>query len=375
MRRISRFKVGAGAVVMSVGGPVSPTSSAFARNVAPAYDLDALCTSSNDGRYVFEDGVGTWTGPEKAAARAGFNGWRALRSESAGLIANIRELNVAPRLVVVRGVPGPTPGAYQDLDGDGWNDYQTRANCTKMQISSPGTELAQLQRSSAHEMGHALGLRHTGRKDSRPAEPHSYGSGFYEAATSGEVPLVNGNCSGYSHDGSPSNDDWASLARRSSAPVVTADSGFESGVRAEIWRGTDVVTQTTSSPSGAFHVSIGANTSLEQRVRIMHWTTQQFRTRGHYKAADASAGTIGYKTWGKRLSYGSWECGAPSYVDTDWFLIWGSNPALTTSWANHVPSYHAWSGAPANYAFELRLEIFNGTVNRLFLDNTRLEVS
>ena len=278
-----------------------------------------------------------------------------------------------PVIVITRGTETgpphatePSPWPPHDHDHDHWDDHlsQTNSSCTKIQISSP-INTSQIQRTAAHELGHGLGVRHTGARDTRQ-RPGGYAAGYHEDASQGEIPLVNGNCL-LAPLNNPQPDDWGALWHHVIG-TITAESGFESlSVPSALWRG--AVTIHTGSPfQGTRYASMPTAETVTQRMRIYNSGSPAFRMSAKYKYS--GTGQARFKTWGKRLSYASWECGAVSAIDANWFEIQNFAVDPSSSWASFDSPY-ATSWGQGTYELELRVN--NGSDNTLFVDNVYLK--
>lgn len=241
-----------------------------------------------------------------------------------------------------------------------------------MQISSPPGG-ATLPSTAMHEMGHSLGLSHSGALDTRQTQG-GFSSGWWNLPTTGEAPVMNG-CDAAGLPG-PGPDDWSSLTNRVIGNgQISAEAGFESPtVTEQVWRG--ALTVETSSPkSGTRYISLGPDANVEQRTRVFGTTLQRFRLRSNYKSN--GTGAANFKVFGKRLNYSSWPCGSVSFIDSDWVAIQSigrSDPNGASTWEAHSPASSLFPGASWTN-FEVRMQIYNATGDRLYIDNAKLELT
>lgn len=375
-RRAMAFKA-----IAACWAPVSPglgaVGSASARSpggrVAPDFPWISACTPVSPRNYVSSNsGPAAWQTADWNASVAGFQTWQASLRENGTPVVS---MGTGPSvLTVIRGTPRETnydPNANHDHNGDTWDDHTSQANCTKMQISSP-VGASWIPRTAAHEMGHSIGLKHTGFRDTRQVAG-GFNAGWWTAANSGERPLMNGCESG--DLASPGPDDWSNLTKRVIGNgQLTAEAGFESAaVSSSVWRG-PITTETAAPASGSRYVSIAQGSSIEQRSRIFASTETRFRARAAYKSN--GSGSANFKVYGKRVTYVSWECGSVSYSDSDWVTIQSISKVDTngaSTWESHYPATDVFP--LGNYStYEIRLEAYNNTGDRLFLDNLKVEL-
>jgi hypothetical protein len=265
-----------------------------------------------------------------------------------------------------------------DHNVDGLNDHVSQANCSIMQISSP---VGVVERSATHEMGHSLGLQHTGGLDTRH-RPGGPAVGYYESAGDGLAPLMNGNCSVAAAASYPTLDDWSALVSSRTA-MVTADAGFESdSIRGDAWRGTFTV-ETATPQAGSRYISMVPQQQVGQRVRVDGSPTDTFTVRANFKTNSSSP--TSFKLFGKRTyrSAPGYPCGQAGYfIDQSggyWTQLYFGNafdPDGASTWQSFSSGAISWpTYNPSSY--EIELDVFNGAPaasgQLLLVDNFRVE--
>lgn len=338
----------------------------------PSFPWSPWCGANTGTKYptYTNGGPATWTVGDQSLASQGFTYWKDAKKPSGASVVPLSATD--PAILIFRGTetgpPHPTessPWSPHDHNHDGWDDHisQTDSACSKIQISTP-INSAGIQRTAAHELGHGLGVRHTGARDTRQ-RPGSFGAGYYDVVSDGGIPLVNGNCL-TAPLYNPQPDDWGAISHAVMG-TITAESGFESlNVTGQVWRG-DATIETFSPFQGGRYVSTPASGSVTQRMRVYNSGSPTFRMSAKYKYA--GSGSANFKTWGKRLTYSPWECGSVSSVDPNWFEIQNFSVGPSSSWASFSSPYGTSWGQGT---YELELRIVNGSNDRLYVDNAYL---
>lgn len=143
----------------------------------------------------------SWNATTTSYFETGLSGWELLRDAGGGKVFTHTAATypTSGRWIVLRGIPG----SMADVNSDGEHDGQS-ATCIGggrvLQIASYESQASTFQRTSAHEIGHAWGVMHSGRCDSRPVTGSS--STFYDVSSAwpysptctGQNPLVSSNC-------------------------------------------------------------------------------------------------------------------------------------------------------------------------------------
>ena len=138
-----------------------PTADAF-----PIKGMPSGCDVDGTVYVRFVTGSHTWRPEEKNAVLAGFEMWEQLKAADGTYHVNVVESGTTPPSGWLWDVSWYTftdenPPSARASCGEGW----IRFNATSLKLTPSGVD-ANLDDIAAHEMGHALGLRHTGTLDS-----------------------------------------------------------------------------------------------------------------------------------------------------------------------------------------------------------------
>ena len=218
----------------------------------------------------------------------------------------------------------------------------------------------------AHEMGHALNLRHTGELDSQYGG-HD-GVPLMSTCLLGEVGTI------------ARNDDHASLTyvhAIGANRTLTADYGFEAGIRFFSASGAQPQHVTGSTSGGDYHVSIVPNSSLDNIVQTVNFSagaskvvmpTLQYMTPG------ATSGNVKVELWSRPVTYrystGEGSCGYPvPNVDMNvrtpepdypygWNLVKTDTYPLSNTWRVGQPSTGYLVPTVTNGSVDLRIRVY-----------------
>jgi hypothetical protein len=357
--------------VFAASGIATDRGVEAAQDRVPLYALarfpwPSLCGPTGAKRWVFDNNGpgGTWALQDRNWATAGYNAWRSLLDYDRSVMVPVGDAGL-PAITVVRGVPAVAEphltiesDAAADHNGDGWNDHRSRSNCTKMQIASPSA--ISLTKTATHEMGHALGLNHTGRDDLR-----TNAQAFDVAASRA---LMMSSCSGVTNVDTPSVDDWAAITAKT-RPWFTVDPGFEN-VGTSAWGGT--FTSETATPKyGQRYVSMPPGQLMFQNLRIYNGNPSNALMAGWYKTN--GSGSVYWKAR-RRAFQATQPIDYANVCDPGLVLAWNdvllgqSSPALT--WTSYTtPTGSVGSGV------DLQMQVWNGMNATLFLDNVSFSLS
>lgn len=218
----------------------------------------------------------------------------------------------------------------------------------------------------AHEMGHALNLRHTGEDDSQ----YLGGDGMPVMAT----------CLGGSSPTIPRNDDHAALTYAHAIGAdrtLTADYGFEAGLRFFSASGAQPQHVTGSTSGGDYHIQVVPNSSQDNIVQTINFSagaskivmpTMQYATPG------ATSGNVRIELWSRPVTYTSSSnvdhCGYPiPNVDMNtrtpapddpsgWSLVKSNIYPLSNTWRVAEPASGYLVPTVTNGSVDLRIRVY-----------------
>ncbi|HEX8001249.1 MAG TPA: hypothetical protein VF519_00980 [Mycobacteriales bacterium] len=155
-----------------------------------------------------------------------------------------------------------------------------------------GYDAQELYETASHEMGHALGLHHSGLEDSlRTSDTESMMS------TGHEAPL------GYNLDDAAAlSHHWAAGSGR----TFTANYGFENQLDFYSASGAQPVWATSGTYEGAYHATVVPNSTsdnLNQSVAVTHATGTYVRPSVQYVTPGATAGVVRLQLFARDTTY------------------------------------------------------------------------
>lgn len=322
-----------------------------------------------------------WTESARAAAVRGFSKWNDGRNRDG--------------TVTARATPAVISGARQiqvilsdDPDGEGAaGQFRCDTNQLVMDsdfIAGYSAEQARWVVLAAHEMGHALGMHHTGMYDSH------YGGGLPKGNDS--MPLMATCVAGSpvaSGSANYSNDDAAGATYYhgiGANATLTANYGFEEGMD-WFWPAGASPTLATGSTSGGFwHAQVAPNSSSDNLVQTISFSVsngRQIRPSLQYMTPGAVLGSIRVQLYYRVVDYAPWpnpsqpSCGYPinkqmndrveDDPDAGWLLVQNPNPfPLSNVWRVGIPTY-TWTIPTTLYnepiAVDVRLRIYSSAAS------------
>ncbi len=214
----------------------------------------------------------------------------------------------------------------------------------------------------AHEFGHAHGMSHSGVPDN---------------VVTG-TPLM-ATCRGdWTNPPNLTADDEAQALFRNGTGVVTANAGFEDGLKYWTTSGTSLISGT--GHSGAKYASLNANNStIEQRHIVeTEGEIKDYRLRFYFKMASGTSGGINYKFYRTPRTY-------PTSVSPNSCVYQGFNnhhdfnsPSIGTEYliSNQTTTNStAWNPAASTSnpfgafdGYEMRIKVTNGTNGPAYVD-------
>lgn len=233
---------------------------------------------------------------------------------------------------------------------------------------------------AAHEMGHALGLPHSGKTDVHTQH----------VANGGHAPLMT-TCEDFLYRNLMDEDD-ASVANKRSAlspEPIMSNASIETG-RLYPWRssGSAVSLVSTSSADGAYHLMVLPNSQYDNVNNTVNYDTAAGRlvsARANYITPGGTSGAVRVVLEARPVYYAAASGCAVNQFPTD--LDENSRTNTTASWTTVSHAYFAPSPAwvwgdtplweiPAHGNYDLRVRVFstvsvNGGYIHVHYDNVR----
>lgn len=202
-------------------------------------------------------------------------------------------------LVVRESIPGETGDVLVIDENLGVGNFGV-ARCGDDEIALNVTELGvdnDLEAAAAHELGHFIGLSHTGDETSYSQNPPTMAT------------CISANTTDYRNKRTFSSDD-RQAAVDNTAPSSLHNGGFENGETdwdegADADLDVDTAIKHTGNASGKITVSgFSANSFVRQRLRYSNPNGADPRYALEYKANSNNVGTFEVEIWAAPISYG-----------------------------------------------------------------------
>jgi hypothetical protein len=218
----------------------------------------------------------------------------------------------------------------------------------------------------AHEMGHAIGAEHTGLKDSL----FYGGDGPPTMSTCNDEELL-----------SYTNDDAAVTTHKQAigaSRTLTADYGFETGIRWFTGSGAKPSLVAGSTSGGSYHAMVLPNSSYDNVVQTVNWSMgwdELVRPSLQYVTPGATTGNVKVQLWQRDVTYAydttKGYCGfvmrnvdmnvrtpAPP-VETGWNLVKEDLYPVSGAWRIGIPQYDYLVQSVTNGSVDLRVRVYS----------------